>query len=568
MTNPKSFPAIESRLRNNQAAFRGGAGMPGNFRYEPQSSAKGNGGGGARLTPGAECGGNSNVYGVGNGVSTYDHWAPHYMTDGGVPVIRPGDDVQITGTNPADHGGQFWVMVTCDAIINAQSPNGDPGNNWVYLERKNFQDNVSPNSMPGKPRIVDWKSGTLRTFDFTYVMPANFGCASGKGLGRWVWKTGNSCIDSNNVGRTTEKFNAMASATGRGPCRGAPETFISCFIFTTTETAMDAPASPIPPPMMGEGDPMAQNPMTPPQMNPERNPMCTPRNCPETYCQNDCGRFSLAVCNGPNDGSWCRQECCCPFRSNCNSPNSVQSQSGIMPGQSFMVGAEAIPYVAATGRNTNCMPCTPGTPGCMLQTCSMGACENGMDPSTAVTAEQCNVQCSSIYEEGPDGTTPMGMIAPGNSFKQHQDMLCGTGGMSGSQCTCSPLPAEQPTPQGMMCRLCNPDMDASCTATGEVGGAWCAEHCSALHFGDTECGAIPMPGMESFGTHCVCSRVQAQQVMPGTPGTPVNVAPVMPGPAVPSPPVGGTPPTAGVSGACRNVIGFVAVAALCASWMH
>merc|ERR1712203_724954 len=113
----------------------------------------------------------------------------------------------------------------------------------------------------------------------------------------------------------------------------------------------DAPASPIPPPVMGEGDPMAGNPATPPQMQPGANPMCAQaQNCPQTYCQNDCGRFSLAVCNGPNDGSWCRQECCCPYKANCDSPNSVRAQATIPPGQSFMIGGEAIPYVQATGR--------------------------------------------------------------------------------------------------------------------------------------------------------------------------------------------------------------------------
>merc|ERR1712203_258863 len=111
--------------------------------------------------------------------------------------------------------------------------------------------------------------------------------------------------------------------------------------------------------------------------------------------------------------------------------------------------------------------------------------------------------------------------------------------MPGTKCTCEQLPEEQPNPPGILCRICQPD-EPGCTALGEVDGTWCAEHCAAAHYGDEQCGPVPAEGTQVAGSHCACSRPQAQQA-PGAPGAPVSIpvggapsAPGAPGPGAPA----------------------------------
>merc|ERR1712110_1291955 len=75
----------------------------------------------------------------------------------------------------------------------------------------------------------------------THTVPETFSCPNGHGVARWIWKTGNSCNDVNNVGRKTEPFSHdeyakvvhdyAPSKWVLGPCSAAPETFISCMDF-------------------------------------------------------------------------------------------------------------------------------------------------------------------------------------------------------------------------------------------------------------------------------------------------------------------------------------------------
>merc|ERR1719437_181424 len=65
----------------------------------------------------------------------------------------------------------------------------------------------------------------------------------------WIWKTGNTCNDANNVGRSTTTFNQGENSQiglNLGVCGVPPETFISCVDFTveapsTTPAPTQAP---------------------------------------------------------------------------------------------------------------------------------------------------------------------------------------------------------------------------------------------------------------------------------------------------------------------------------------
>lgn len=74
-----------------------------------------------------------------------------------------------------------------------------------------------------------------------WVVPNTFSCPGNYAVGRWVWKTANTCTDADNVGRSTEpfdfgEFEAVVHAYKprdivQARCSVPPETFISCFDF-------------------------------------------------------------------------------------------------------------------------------------------------------------------------------------------------------------------------------------------------------------------------------------------------------------------------------------------------
>merc|ERR1712117_145012 len=106
--------------------------------------------------------------------------------------------------------------------------------------------------MPSNPGIYAWppqsSGGSASTY---YHVPSSFSCPGGQGIGRWVWKVGNTCNDVNNVGRPTEtfKFDELPWSGARSPCAPGqkPETFIACFDFkisgssTPTQAPTQAP---------------------------------------------------------------------------------------------------------------------------------------------------------------------------------------------------------------------------------------------------------------------------------------------------------------------------------------
>jgi len=218
--------------------------MPIDFQYEPQTSNRGNGIGDKEVGKGFSCGaldGNNTI-----GLSVWQQWYDKAGVD--VPRFTPGQDLPMKMKLTIDHGGQSWMQIACGDHIAETT-------NWTTLERS--QSDRDAHFMPSAPGAFGWaplefikQGGDMST---VYTIPEDFSCPSGQGVGRWIWKTGNSCNDVKNIGRSTEKFNLTDFAaivkkqTGSSwvnqPCGTPPESFISCFDFVTGVT----PGPPTPP---------------------------------------------------------------------------------------------------------------------------------------------------------------------------------------------------------------------------------------------------------------------------------------------------------------------------------
>jgi len=260
------------------------AGMPRDFRYEPQSSANGNLYAKQQDYPGASCGAISAEYARG-----LDLWQKWYdAANMSVPTLRPGSTIDVTARVTADHLGQAWFQVACGTEITENV-------NWINL----------PYS--GGGNFYAWRT-QAQTHRMSYRVPSDFTCPTEMAVGRWLWKTGNTCNDFNNVGRKTETF-GRSSQTSQAPAcppGGNPETFISCFDFKGTWTTQPTPAplpTPAPPPTPA---PTTQAPTPAPPTGPCRH-------------QTDC---SVSVwCNSPSFEQWCQQQ---GAAGNCPSPQCTQ----------------------------------------------------------------------------------------------------------------------------------------------------------------------------------------------------------------------------------------------------
>lgn len=154
-------------------------------------------------------------------------------------------------------GGQAWFMISCAENITED-------NDWLLLERA--ESDRGAHFLPSSPSAMAWapqeylKSHHARMTTVWHV-PKNYTCASGRVVGRWLWKTGNSCDDADNVGRKTDTFdkNDMAKVVRNythtkwvNPvCVMPPETFISCMDFVIgeqTPTPLPSPRAPSPQP--------------------------------------------------------------------------------------------------------------------------------------------------------------------------------------------------------------------------------------------------------------------------------------------------------------------------------
>jgi len=264
VTHPMSKGEMASRLRNNHNNWP--AGMPQEFRYDPDSCANPN-----------VCGANApdNSRGI-------DVWQKWYDAAGfAVPVLTPGSDMRVDVTITAEHGGQAWMMIACGTEFSETM-------NWTILERA--QSDRKKGFLPSNPGIYTWSIGGGGSR--WWHVPSWFSCPTEDAVGRWVWKTGNTCNDFNNLGRAkTETFlRSESNANGgtmRETCRGGggfPETFISCFDFK----------------MSGSGSP---TPPTPPTPTPAPT---TPAPTPAPVV--DCGSCTQCLANGvcyAQSESWC-----------------------------------------------------------------------------------------------------------------------------------------------------------------------------------------------------------------------------------------------------------------------
>lgn len=182
-----------------------------------------------------------------------DHWLPFYNGAGiPLPVFAPGSDIDVSITITADHGGQSWMMLSCADDITEEGP-------WTYMERA--VDDRDHHFMPSNTKIYAWpKNELIEKYDAVlrarWTVPSNFSCPDGRGVGRWLWKTGNSCNDNTNMAdKKTEAFKLSefkilndGFSQGTMPsCDGTnPEWFITCFDWRDGSE----PTPPSPPPPM------------------------------------------------------------------------------------------------------------------------------------------------------------------------------------------------------------------------------------------------------------------------------------------------------------------------------
>lgn len=175
-----------------------------------------------------------------------DEWQKWYDGAGvSVPELKAGEEVDFSFTITADHGGQAWMMLSCNDTISED-------NIWYIMNRAPSD---TRGRLPSNPAILGWPMAT-NPGRAKWVVPDGFSCPKGRGVGRWVWKTSNSCNDIYNLGRSTEQFKLeeflALGGLQLGACTQPCEEFLTCFDFTTDV----GPAPPAPPPTPPPPPPM------------------------------------------------------------------------------------------------------------------------------------------------------------------------------------------------------------------------------------------------------------------------------------------------------------------------
>merc|ERR550525_49486 len=212
--------------------------MPERFRYEPWS---------ARIAPGEQPTGPSSSCGAGGGeqynqgLQLWQSWFEAAKIS--VPSIKPNTSLEVTVEFTADHGGQAWFKIACSDTLNENT-------NWLLLERALGDRSV--NFMAGNPNICAWEMGS-GCRSISWWVPPTFSCPTGRAVGRWVWKVGNTCNDADNLGIDTETFSMeeWKSVTGNGSpkCVGSyPEHFVSCFVLRVDGAGLVPVPNPTPMP--------------------------------------------------------------------------------------------------------------------------------------------------------------------------------------------------------------------------------------------------------------------------------------------------------------------------------
>jgi len=284
LVDPVSKNDLTQRMRGYQDWQEG---MPEELRYCPDCSAFGNNGAGHPNTPEANCGATSQS--ITQGLNVWQKWYDAGGID--VPVITPGSDMKMRARMTADHGGQAWLMLSCSTTVTVDTT-------WRILERSVNHRNYS--ALPSNPAIYAWPPQSSGGFIETYYhVPSSFSCPGGEGIGRLLWKTGNTCLDVNNIGRDTETFIKSEVPWNRGICGAGspPETFISCFDFKLSGSSSPSP-SPVPQPTQA---PTTQAP-APAPVGPG---LCCYGGCGGGNCQGGwCGE-SQGNCEGNCNGEFC-----------------------------------------------------------------------------------------------------------------------------------------------------------------------------------------------------------------------------------------------------------------------
>jgi hypothetical protein len=233
-------------------------GMPESRRWEPAN---------ARLAPGQRPVEAGDACGIGysgetsdplyaSGLQTWKQW----YDGAGVtaPSISPGVVLEVRAELAADHGGQAWLEIACSDIISEDLQ-------WILLERAPAD--RSNHFMQSAPTAYAWAFGDVQPLDgrkavvtSRWLVPATFSCPTGRAVGRWIWKVGNTCNDVDNLGINTgtfslDEYKEVVSSFRHGQhvqgrCRGqSPEQFLSCFVFSVdsgTAPVLPRPAPPSP----------------------------------------------------------------------------------------------------------------------------------------------------------------------------------------------------------------------------------------------------------------------------------------------------------------------------------
>lgn len=235
------------------------------------------------------CGATDNTYVQPPGV-----WKKFYESAGvSAPELTPGEQIEFTMRITADHGGQAWMLLSCEADeVNETIP-------WHIIPRASG----GRNTMPSTPHAYAWAMGESGgTISTSYVVPQDFSCPTGRGVGRWLWKTAHQCNDANNMSpRQTEPFSLKEftdvvhqhspGVWVNEECAAVPaEEFIACFDFTTAT----GPAPPAPPPAPPSPTPAPLGPCH--AVSPvvsddwcQSNCHATSPDCPPDLCQCDHG---------------------------------------------------------------------------------------------------------------------------------------------------------------------------------------------------------------------------------------------------------------------------------------
>jgi len=143
------------------------------------------------------------------------------------------------------------MEIACSDTISEDIP-------WVILKRS--VTDRGHHFMKSNPAMYAWAFGDFTQADgrakvivSKWSVPSDFTCPSGRAVGRWIWKVGNTCNDAGNLGIDTESFsmdeyksvvNAFKSGQNvQGQCLSeSPEQFVSCFVFTAGQPSQLSPS--------------------------------------------------------------------------------------------------------------------------------------------------------------------------------------------------------------------------------------------------------------------------------------------------------------------------------------